>query len=62
MLPYLDVRHQRHFGVTILGSLVLPPPQRLPEPPAQIIAIVMASINLVGGYVVTDRMLKMFKQ
>ena len=26
------------------------------------IAIVMASINLVGGFVVTDRMLKMFKQ
>jgi H+-translocating NAD(P) transhydrogenase subunit alpha len=26
------------------------------------IAVVMATINVVGGYVVTDRMLKMFKK
>ncbi|HOJ83681.1 MAG TPA: NAD(P) transhydrogenase subunit alpha [Bacillota bacterium] len=50
-------------GVTILGSLVSTAAaaatgSRL----LGFIAIVMASINLVGGYVVTDRMLKMFKQ
>ncbi|HPU01173.1 MAG: NAD(P) transhydrogenase subunit alpha [Firmicutes bacterium] len=50
-------------GVTILGSLVATAAaaasgSRL----LGFIAIVMASINLVGGFVVTDRMLKMFKQ
>jgi NAD(P) transhydrogenase subunit alpha len=50
-------------GVTILGSLVSTAAaaatgSRL----LGFIAIVMASINLVGGFAVTDRMLKMFKQ
>lgn len=27
-----------------------------------LVALVLASINVVGGYVVTDRMLKMFKK
>jgi len=49
-------------GVTILGSLVstayaVSSGSRL----LGFLAIVMATINIVGGFVVTDRMLKMFK-
>lgn len=49
-------------GVTILGSLVstayaVSSGSKL----FGFIAIILASINLVGGFVVTDRMLKMFK-
>lgn len=50
-------------GVTILGSLVstavaAATGSRL----LGFVAIVLASINLVGGFIVTDRMLKMFRQ
>ncbi len=49
-------------GVTILGSLVstayaISSSSRL----LGFVAIILATINLVGGFVVTDRMLKMFK-
>lgn len=49
-------------GVTILGSLVatsyaISMGNRI----LGFIAIVFATINLVGGFIVTDRMLKMFK-
>ncbi|HOB28560.1 MAG: NAD(P) transhydrogenase subunit alpha [Dethiobacteria bacterium] len=50
-------------GVTILGSLVS---TALAGSSGSrflgFIAVVLASINLVGGFVVTDRMLKMFRQ
>ena len=49
-------------GVTILGSLVST--AFAVSTGSQIlgfVAIVFATINLVGGFVVTDRMLKMFK-
>jgi len=50
-------------GVTILGSLVSTAAAAVSGSRLLgFIAIVMASINLVGGFVVTDRMLKMFKQ
>jgi NAD(P) transhydrogenase subunit alpha len=50
-------------GVTILGSLVstaaaVASGSRI----LGFLAIVLASINLVGGFMVTDRMLKMFRQ
>lgn len=49
-------------GVTILGSLVSTAfavyfSSRI----LAVVAIVMATINLAGGFVVTDRMLRMFK-
>ena len=51
-------------GITILGALVL-----LSESATgtlsmvlSFIAVVLASINLVGGYMVTDRMLSMFRK
>jgi NAD(P) transhydrogenase subunit alpha len=50
-------------GVTILGSLVSTAFAVATGSKALgFIAIVFASINLVGGFVVTDRMLKMFKK
>ena len=50
-------------GVTILGSLVstafaVSSGSRL----FGFIAIMLAAINLVGGFVVTDRMLRMFRR
>lgn len=49
-------------GVTILGSLVSTAfAASLSSKLLGFIAIVLATINLVGGFLVTDRMLKMFK-
>ncbi|MDO5737642.1 MAG: NAD(P) transhydrogenase subunit alpha [Eubacteriales bacterium] len=51
-------------GITVVGALVACASQ---EPGSvgmiiAFIAIILASINVVGGYMVTDRMLEMFKQ
>lgn len=49
-------------GVTILGSLVSTAfAVSLSSKLLGFIAIALAAINLVGGFLVTDRMLKMFK-
>lgn len=49
-------------GVTILGSLVsTATAAALGSRLLGFVAIVLACINLVGGFVVTDRMLRMFK-
>ncbi len=50
-------------GITILGALVVA--GQVDHQFAQIIgfmAIVFATINVVGGFMVTDRMLEMFKK
>jgi NAD(P) transhydrogenase subunit alpha len=50
-------------GITIIGALVIA--GQTGSPTAQIIgfaAIVFATINVVGGFMVTDRMLEMFKK
>lgn len=52
-------------GITIVGALVAAGPDPGGFPLAKIlglIALVMATVNVVGGYMVTDRMLKMFKK
>ncbi len=53
-------------GITIVGAvLALQLGQRELNPELHWIgfaALVLASINVVGGYVVTDRMLEMFKK
>lgn len=52
-------------GITIVGAIVATGPDAGSFPLAKIIgmiALVLASINVVGGYLVTDRMLKMFKK
>ncbi|NGP89570.1 NAD(P) transhydrogenase subunit alpha [Fodinibius halophilus] len=50
-------------GITIIGALVIA--GQVDQEFAQIIgfmAIVFATINVVGGFMVTDRMLEMFKK
>ncbi|HUY07760.1 MAG TPA: NAD(P) transhydrogenase subunit alpha [Acidimicrobiales bacterium] len=50
-------------GVILVGSmLVLGNAQGTAQLALGIIAVVFATINVVGGFVVTDRMLEMFKQ
>jgi NAD(P) transhydrogenase subunit alpha len=51
-------------GIVLLGGLVVL--GRLPDPSALdavilVVAIVFGTINVVGGFLVTDRMLGMFK-
>ena len=51
-------------GITLVGALVLL--GQVQEGPLTFAiamgAVIFASINVVGGYVVTDRMLEMFKK
>jgi NAD(P) transhydrogenase subunit alpha len=50
-------------GIVLVGSMVIASTAR--EPLSQIIsfiAVAFATMNVVGGYVVTDRMLQMFKK
>jgi len=51
-------------GITIIGALILA--GRIGNPHlAQVmafVAVIFATINVVGGYLVTHRMLKMFKR
>lgn len=51
-------------GITVLGALVVCATNVEETLPfvLSLIAIVLATINTVGGYMVTDRMLGMFKQ
>ena len=51
-------------GITVLGALVVCATNINETLPfiLSLIAIVLATINTVGGYMVTDRMLGMFKQ
>src|SRR3982074_433574 len=51
-------------GIVLLGALVvlgrLEPPS-LPEQIILFVALVFGTLNVIGGFVVTDRMLGMFK-
>lgn len=54
-------------GIIVVGGLVqvgslLSPEENLPVAILACVAILVASINIVGGFVVTHRMLKMFKK
>ena len=48
-------------GIALVGALVLNSDTNLQEILA-LLAITFASINVFGGYLVTNRMLKMFKK
>ena len=48
-------------GIALVGALVLSSDTQLQEILA-LLAITFASINVFGGYLVTNRMLKMFKK
>lgn len=50
-------------GITIVGAIVAAGPEGfLLSKILGIIALFLATLNVVGGYVVTDRMLQMFKK
>lgn len=50
-------------GITIVGALILAgAEQNTVSTVLGLVALIFASINVVGGYLVTDRMLKMFKK
>ena len=50
-------------AVTILGALILFAGETTPtEKTLGALAIAMAAFNVIGGFVITDRMLKLFKK
>ena len=52
-------------GIAIVGALVVSVPAQVDSGLSEILgitAIVMAMVNVVGGFMVTDRMLQMFKK
>ena len=50
-------------GIALIGALVISGPlETTLSTYLGLIAVVMATINVVGGFLVTDRMLEMFKK
>jgi len=50
-------------GIAIIGALLVTQMESSPLRTALgIVAVVMAMVNVVGGFMVTDRMLNMFKK
>ncbi|GAA4094288.1 NAD(P) transhydrogenase subunit alpha [Zhongshania borealis] len=51
-------------GITLLGALIIAGRTSSPELRTMIgsAAVLLATINVIGGYAVTDRMLAMFKK
>ncbi len=50
-------------GITIVGALIVAGEgQNMLSTILGLLALIFATINVVGGYLVTDRMLKMFKK
>ena len=52
-------------GITIVGAIISAGPVPGDFPLSKILgilALLLATLNVVGGYVVTDRMLQMFKK
>jgi len=50
-------------GIAVIGALVVTAEGGSPAVTALgVLAIVMATVNVVGGFLVTDRMLRMFRK
>lgn len=52
-------------GITIVGAILASGPHAGEFPVSKVlglVALVLATVNVVGGYLVSDRMLKMFKK
>ena len=49
-------------GISIVGALIAAGDNNASTTLLGVLAVIFASINVVGGYLVTDRMLKMFKK
>lgn len=60
--PLMSATNAIHGIVVLGGLLVIGPAEGLLEDVILVIAIVFGTINVVGGFLVTDRMLEMFKK
>ncbi|MCG8367004.1 MAG: NAD(P) transhydrogenase subunit alpha [Pseudanabaenales cyanobacterium] len=50
-------------GIAVVGAILAAGPQSWTIPVGLgLIAVVLATVNVVGGFLVTDRMLQMFKK
>lgn len=50
-------------GITLIGALIVAGPDSATiSTSLGLIAVILATINVVGGFMVTDRMLKMFRR
>ena len=49
-------------GITLIGALVSAGTPNVVTTVLGVVAVVLATINVVGGFVVTHRMLRMFKR
>jgi NAD(P) transhydrogenase subunit alpha len=59
--PLMSGTNAVHGIVLLGGLLVIGPAEGLLEDIILVIAIAFGTINIVGGFLVTDRMLEMFK-
>ena len=59
--PLMSATNAIHGIVVLGGLLVIGPASGLLEDVILVIAIAFGTINVVGGFLVTDRMLGMFK-
>ncbi len=60
--PLMSGTNAIHGIVLLGGLLVIGPAEGLLEDIILVIAIAFGTINIVGGFLVTDRMLEMFKR
>ena len=60
--PLMSATNAIHGIVLLGGLLVIGPADGVLEDILVVIAIAFGTINVVGGFLVTDRMLEMFKQ
>jgi NAD(P) transhydrogenase subunit alpha len=60
--PLMSATNAIHGIVVLGGLLVIGPAEGVLEDVILVIAIAFGTINVVGGFLVTDRMLEMFKR
>ncbi len=60
--PLMSATNAVHGIVVLGGLLVIGPAEGMLEDVILVIAIAFGTINVVGGFLVTDRMLEMFRK
>jgi NAD(P) transhydrogenase subunit alpha len=60
--PLMSATNAIHGIVVLGGLLVIGPAEGVLEDVILVIAIAFGTINVVGGFLVTDRMLEMFRK
>src|ERR1700747_2546292 len=48
-------------AIAVVGAIILAGEHKMGASPKDSLAAVLGMINIVGGFIITDRMLKMFK-